>query len=139
MMAVELALDLREADLLAEAGKHVATLREVRPDAAETAFLAARVAEAEGRTADAVQGYEAVIQKHPEYRAAYRRLFALLDRQGDRGKLRDLASRWRKQGRAGGRLPPGGRRPARPGEAGRRRLPGGARARGREAAGRAQA
>ncbi len=97
MMAIQFALDLRQADLLAEARKHVATLQTVRPDAPETIYLAARVDEAEGHVAEAVKGYEALLQKHPTHQSGQQHLFALLDRQGDKAKLRSVVDRWRKQ------------------------------------------
>ncbi|MCC6417072.1 MAG: tetratricopeptide repeat protein [Gemmataceae bacterium] len=97
ILAIELALSTREADALAEAAGHAATLKAVMKDAAPALLLAARVAEEQGNAAEAIKAYENLIARHPNYAPGYSRLFQLLDKEGDKAKARDLAVRWRKQ------------------------------------------
>jgi predicted Zn-dependent protease len=92
--AVNLALNSGDLDLLPRAEKHLATLRQLKPDDAGFALLQARLEEVQNRTSDALRSYEKILEKNPKNAFAYSRLVALLSKQ-DRAGAANWIKKWR--------------------------------------------
>ncbi len=94
-LGIAIALEAPHPALLAEARKHLAALKALKPEAAEALRLEARLAEREGNLADARRLYAELIAKHPAAWEGYRRLVLLLEELGSKDEAARMVAQWR--------------------------------------------
>lgn len=87
-------LDLGTPAALAEARQLVAALKTARPESPEVSLVLAELDRRDGKMAQAVQGCEALLDKHPNFSAGYAALVALLEELGDKEKTKSWLERW---------------------------------------------
>ncbi|MGF1582513.1 MAG: tetratricopeptide repeat protein [Gemmataceae bacterium] len=95
-LAVSLALEMSDPNLLKKAAGRLATLEAVEPNSAGATFLRGRIAEHQKEPDQALQAYKQALEKNEKYALAYRRLIRLLDKQGKSQEGVKWVREWRK-------------------------------------------